>query len=106
MTEQTTRQKVAWAIGAIVIIIWALFPVAWIISLSLKPPTDLQNGQFFPTHWSTVNYSTVFQTSLFTTALRNSIGIVGIATLVSVVLATLTAYAIARLDFPGKKFIL
>ncbi|HLZ37608.1 MAG TPA: carbohydrate ABC transporter permease, partial [Mycobacteriales bacterium] len=39
-------------------------------------------------------------------ALRNSVGISGIATLISVVLATFTAYAIARLDFPGKRLIL
>jgi multiple sugar transport system permease protein len=106
MTEQTTRQKVIWAIGAILIVIYCLIPVVWIVMLSLKPPTDLQNERFFPDNWSTVNYETVFDTSLFTSALRNSIGIVTIATLVSIVLATLAAYAIARLDFPGKKLIL
>jgi multiple sugar transport system permease protein len=43
---------------------------------------------------------------LFTSALRNSVGIALIATFISVVLATLAAYAIARLDFPGKKLVL
>ncbi len=106
MTEQTTRQKVIWAIGAFLIVIYCLIPVVWIVSLSLKPPTDLQNERFFPDNWSTTNYETVFDTTLFTSALRNSIGIVTIATLISIVFATLAAYAIARLDFPGKKFIL
>ena len=48
----------------------------------------------------------MFRTDLFTSALRNSIGISVLATALSVVLATLAAYAIARLDFPGKKVIL
>jgi len=56
--------------------------------------------------WSWDNYRTVFDTSLFTSALRNSIGITLIATVISVVLATFAAYAIARLDFPGKRLIL
>lgn len=43
---------------------------------------------------------------LFLPALRNSIGVTLIATAVAVVLATLCAYAIARLDFPGKRIIL
>src|SRR5205823_9312815 len=52
------------------------------------------------------NYRVVFHTDLFTSALRNSIGIPLVATALSVTLATLAAYAIARLEFPGKKAIL
>ena len=48
----------------------------------------------------------MFSDSLFTSALRNSIGISLIATVLSVVVAMFAAYAIARLDFPGKKFLL
>ncbi len=106
MNKQSTQAKVGWMIGSIAIVIYSIFPIAWILSLSLKPPTDLANQSFLPTHWSLTNFSTVFQTDLFTAALRNSIGIVLISTAVSVGLATLAAYAIARLDFPGKRFIL
>jgi len=48
----------------------------------------------------------VFDTDLFTAALRNSLGISLIATFLSVAIATLAAYAIARLQFRGKKLIL
>ena len=48
----------------------------------------------------------MFSDPLFTRALRNSIGIALIATLLSVVVAMFAAYAIARLDFPGKKLLL
>ena len=48
----------------------------------------------------------MFDTNLFTSALRNSLGISLIATTISVVLATVAAYAIARLEFRGKKLVL
>src|SRR5579859_6081392 len=106
MTQQTTRQKTMWIVGAILIVLYTLVPIVWILSLSFKKPTDLTNKKFWPTHFTWSNYSTVFKTSLFTSALRNSIGIVALATLVSVVFATLAAYGIARLEFPGKRLIL
>ena len=48
----------------------------------------------------------MFDTNLFTSALRNSLGISLIATAISVALATVAAYAIARLEFQGKKAVL
>src|SRR5271165_6250926 len=101
MTHQTTRQKTLWIIGAIIIVIYTILPILWIVSLSFKLPADLTNKKFWPTHWTWSNYSTVFKTTLFTSALRNSIGIVSLSTLFSVVFATLAAYGIARLEFPG-----
>src|SRR5207249_4440767 len=64
------------------------------------------DGRFWPAAPTLENYRVVFHTDLFTSALRNSIGISLVATALSVTLATLAAYAIARLEFPGKKAIL
>ncbi|MFI5493876.1 carbohydrate ABC transporter permease [Actinoplanes sp. NPDC051859] len=100
------REQAAWIIGAVLILLYTLTPIAWMVSLSLKPGDDIYNKQFLPTEWSLENYRTVFQTDLFTSALRNSIGIAFISTTLSVVIAMFVAYAIARLDFPGKKLIL
>jgi multiple sugar transport system permease protein len=101
-----TKQRSISIGGAILIVVYTMLPIAWILSLSLKSPGDLTNKKFWPTHWTLGNYRTVFKTSLFTDALRNSIGISLIATLIGVVVATFAAYAIARLDFPGKRAIL
>ncbi|WP_020580307.1 carbohydrate ABC transporter permease [Actinopolymorpha alba] len=98
--------KALWAIAGVLIIVYTLFPVAWIVSLSFKKGSDVQNQQFFPTEWSWENYKTVLDSGLFTSALRNSIGISLISTVVSVTLATFAAYAIARLEFSGKKLVL
>jgi multiple sugar transport system permease protein len=80
--------------------------VAWIISLSLKPGGELNNGKFLPSSATFDNYSNIFDQDIFTSALRNSIGIALISTFIAVVLATSAAYAIARLDFPGKRLLL
>jgi multiple sugar transport system permease protein len=105
----STRKKVIWWVGGALIVLYALFPIAWIVSISLKAPSDIANGQFLPTSASTVNYETILTGSasdLFLPALRNSFGICLIATAISCLLAMFAAYAIARLDFPGKKVIL
>ena len=99
-------KRALWTVAAIVVAIYALVPFVWIISLSLKHPADLTDGRFIPRSVTWDNYSNIFDQSVFTSALRNSIGIAAISTLIAVLLATTTAYAIARLDFPGKRFVL
>jgi multiple sugar transport system permease protein len=100
------RKIVGWSVAVLAIVVYSLLPVAWITSLSFKRGDDINNQQFLPTHWSLDNYRTVFDTNLFTSALRNSLGISLIATAISVALATVAAYAIARLEFKGKKWVL
>ncbi len=109
MRTLTTRMKVGWAVITVVVMVWALLPVVSIIATSFKLPSQLNLGTFWPKTWTTTNYEQIFVGSakdLFLPALRNSIGISLIATFVAVVLATLAAYAIARLDFRGKRLIL
>ena len=103
------KEKIWWIVAGVAIVLYALAPIAWIVSLSFKAPGDLANGQFLPTDASTENYSLILSgeaSGLFLPALRNSFGICLIATFISCLLAMFAAYAIARLDFPGKKFIL
>jgi multiple sugar transport system permease protein len=96
------RTKTLWAVGNSIVIIVALIPVLWIASLSFKDPSTISSGTFLPRRWTLANYRGIFQTSLFTRALVNSIGIALIATLLAVILGSMAAYAVARLRFPGK----
>jgi multiple sugar transport system permease protein len=104
--KTSRKDQILWIVGGIFVILYAVIPVFWIVSLSFKAGDDITNQQFLPTTWSWENYQTVFSSDLFTTALRNSVGMAVISTTVSVVLATLAAYAIARLEFPGKRLVL
>jgi multiple sugar transport system permease protein len=95
-------------IGMIAILVWCLLPVVWIVMLSFKPEAETAAGspQFLPKDWSWENYQSVLQDDLFQRALINSFGISLIATVLSVMIATLTAYAVARLEFKGKRIVL
>jgi multiple sugar transport system permease protein len=101
-----TRTRVGLFVAGAAIIAYALGPVVWIASLSLKGGDDINNQKFFPTHVSWDNYSTVFHTALFTSALRNSIGIASIATAIALVFATCAAYATTRLEFPARRWVM
>jgi multiple sugar transport system permease protein len=95
-------------IGAVLILVWCLLPIVWILSLSFKPQAETAAGspQFLPKSWTWDNFSTVLQNDDFQRALINSFGIAIIATVLSVIFATLCAYAIARLHFRGKRAVL
>lgn len=105
------RNRIGTVVGCLLILVWCLLPVVWIVSLSFKSEASITNGNpgFFPASgtgagWD--NYRAVWENEQFRRAILNSIGISLIATLLSVVFATLAAYAIARLEFRGKKAVL
>ena len=106
MRKRTGKDIGEWTGAIIIIIVLSLVPVVWMISLSLKDPSTISDGNFFPSKVSWTNYDGIFKQSIFTSALRNSIGIALISTVIAVVIASFAAYAIARLDFPGKRLLL
>ena len=103
-----TRTKVGTLVGFVLILVWCLLPVVWIISLSFKAPSETSAGspQFLPKDPTLQNYRDILDDPDFQHSLVNSFGIAAIATVLSVILATLAAYAIARLEFKGKRFVL
>ena len=110
MTRELTAGQKFWQIVAtIAIIVYTIIPLIWIVNLSLKPSADRADGNFWAVHPTLENYELIFTggaRDLFLPALLNSILVTLVATLIAVILATFCAYAIARLDFPGKRLIL
>ncbi|WET80612.1 carbohydrate ABC transporter permease [Amycolatopsis sp. QT-25] len=101
----TPGRKVKWGLVDVLVLVFALFPVLWVVSLSFKTKETLDDGNFIPSEWTWQNYADIFETTEFIRALVNSIGIAIIATVIAVVLGTMAAYAIARLEFPGKQVL-
>ncbi|NUS74298.1 MAG: carbohydrate ABC transporter permease [Corynebacteriales bacterium] len=101
-----TGAQIRWSILNLVVVVYALVPVLWLLSLSLKDPSTFTDGKFIPREWTFDNYKNIFDVGEFTRPLINSIGIAIIATLIAIVLGVFAAYAIARLDFPGKNVML
>ncbi|MBW3085871.1 Trehalose transport system permease protein SugB [Austwickia sp. TVS 96-490-7B] len=118
MPPATTSSTRVWlALTSLIVIIVTVIPLLWIFSLSVKSKEAQINpelnmlGNFLPTAegFSWDNYRLILTGGahdLFMPALVNSLIICLGATILAVALATLCAYAIARLDFPGKRAIL
>jgi multiple sugar transport system permease protein len=103
--RHTTRERVLWSIGILIVLLYALIPVVWITSLSLKSPDQVGDRKFF-SGISFDNYDVIFSDDTFLAALINSLGIAAIATVISILLAAMAAYATSRLNFTGKALIL
>ena len=105
--SSASMARYLWSSLAVVgVIVYALVPIAWIISLSLKPSGALTDRRFIPESFSFEHYRAIFSDPQFPAALWNSLGIGLIATVFAVLLAVFAAYAIARLAFPGKRVVL
>ncbi len=167
------NRRVGWTVANVLVILYAIVPLWWIISLSFKPSGSVLDGNFIPREWTMENYRGLFASGVLTdllwallglaiggvvlavalwwrrgaeesgdaqrkrvaTALvavlsvawvvgliwgiivpltdggnfgrplLNSIGVGLITTAVAVILGTMAAYAVARLEFRGKKLL-
>jgi multiple sugar transport system permease protein len=100
------RRKAFWVVIDTLVVVYALLPVLWILSLSLKPTSMVKDGRLIPSSVTLENYRGIFRGEFFSSALINSVGIGLTTTVIAVVLGAMAAYAIARLDFPGKRLLI
>ena len=106
MTERVgAGRATGWTVVNILVVIYALFPVLWILSLSLKPTSTVKDGKLIPSEVTFDNYKGIFAGNAFSSALINSIGIGLITTVIAVIIGGMAAYAVARLSFPGKRVL-
>ncbi|WP_139492385.1 carbohydrate ABC transporter permease [Brevibacillus dissolubilis] len=93
----------------VVFVFVVMFPFLWVLLASLKPPGELFGANAFnfiiqnPTF---DNYLRVFTQRPFGTYLWNSTVVATLTTVVSVIIASIAAYAIAWLNFRGKTIVL
>src|SRR5918999_1828856 len=99
------RQILLWTFVAL-IMIFCLFPFYWLINTSLKTGQDLSSADLFPPSPSFENYTSIFDDSNFTTALRNSVIVAGVTTVLALVIGSFAGYALARLRFRFKFVLL
>lgn len=98
--------RFCWAAGSLFAVCYALTPIVWIISLSLKHPADLGDNNFWPQRVTFEHYRAIFADAQFPAALWNSLGIAALSTLLAIGIAMFAAYAVVRLEFPGRRLFL
>ncbi len=95
---------------ALVLIIFAIFPVLWIVSAALDPTNSLATQKLIPENAGLINFQRLFNQDpsyqfgdvYFGKWLLNSIKISTITTVLSLSITTLAAYAFSRLRFKGR----
>jgi multiple sugar transport system permease protein len=94
-------------IGIGLIIIYCLAPFYWMVVSSLRRTNDIFDISFLPSPVSFENYAAVFNPSQgFVRSLLNSVIVAGTTTVLALFIGIVTAYALARLDFRFKRFVL
>jgi raffinose/stachyose/melibiose transport system permease protein len=89
-----------------VMVLFTLYPVIYTLLGSVKTNMELtMGGSFFPKQWMFSNYSEAFQKAEFYKYTQNSVILSAIVTFLALATSSLMGYVLARLDFPGKKFI-
>jgi multiple sugar transport system permease protein len=83
------------------LIIFALFPIFWMVVTSFKTNTELVNNVLWPAELQWDNYVQLWDTVNFGQFFGNSLIISITATLVATTFSTLAGYALARFNFPG-----
>jgi trehalose/maltose transport system permease protein len=100
--------RVSFWILIILILVYTIFPFYWAIVSSLKPAAELFDTPvaYWPKSPTLQNYRDVFANPIFPLALRNSV-IVSVTTVVlSLLVGSLGAYALGRMRFRGRTFVL
>lgn len=91
----------------ILILIFFLYPLLWVLSLSFKTVPELFGDvKFLPNKISIDNYKYVFWKADISRYLINSVIIVGITILGSLIVSIPTAYGFSRFDFKSKKIFI
>lgn len=100
--------KIGFWMLVIFIVLYTLFPFYWAIASSLTPTNELVRTpiSFWPRAFTLDHYRTVFNDGGFMRALLNSAIVSTSVVLLSLLLGTLGAYALGRLQFRGKTIVL
>jgi multiple sugar transport system permease protein len=84
--------------------LFTLLPFFWMLCTSAKTEQDLfaHPTTLLPTHWTFANYRAIWHELPFAQLFINSIVFAGGVTVISLLLDSMAAYALARLEFRGR----
>jgi len=106
----TTQRRVFRGLGngaLLLMFLWTAIPFYWMIATSLKHDKEIYGYEatLIPQRPTLDNYATVFRETPYLLYLRNSVAVAVGSTVLSMIIACLGAYAIARLSFPGRALL-
>lgn len=94
-------------IALVLLLAFAVFPFYWAVVASLTPDAALFRAPSLWPHAAVLeHYRALFGERDFLIPIRNSLVVAGATTVLCVTVGAFAAYALARLDFPGKRAVL
>ncbi|MFI5659992.1 carbohydrate ABC transporter permease [Streptomyces sp. NPDC051684] len=105
-TRSSLGAKVGLPVAVAALLIFALFPVYWMVSTALDPSAQSRGASLLPSGLTFDHFTTVFDRGNFGTYLLNS-AVIGLGTVVvSAALALFAAVAVARFKFKFRTSVL
>jgi multiple sugar transport system permease protein len=93
---------VAWAVGALVALGFAVVPLLWMVLTSVKTNREItQDTSLIPQGLTTANYLSLFSGREFAAYLTNSIIVTFVSVAIALILGTQAAYVLARFRLRG-----
>ena len=93
---------IAWAVGALVALAFAVVPLLWMVLTSVKTNREItQDTSLIPQALTTANYVSLFSGREFAAYLTNSIIVTFVSVAVALILGTQAAYVLARFRLRG-----
>ncbi|WIM71475.1 carbohydrate ABC transporter permease [Corynebacterium suedekumii] len=106
--SKATRSMIGHYLGVIFIMFWGLAPFYWMVVVALRDQRYTFDTTPWPTHITLQNFRDALATDKgndFLGAIGNSLIISVTTTALAVAVGVFTAYALARLEFPGKGIV-
>lgn len=99
--------RIGFWILVIFILVYTLFPFYWALNSSFKGENEIiQAASYFPRNPTVINYQGVFSNERFVKGLVNSAIVSASSTILALVVGAFAAYALGRLKFRGRTFML
>jgi multiple sugar transport system permease protein len=110
LRTKSGSQRMVKGIGNLVLLVmllWTAIPFYWMMVTSLKHDKEIYGYEatLIPQNPTLSNYVTILRDTPYLIFLRNSTVVAVGSTVISLVVACLGAYAIARLNFPGRALL-
>ncbi len=101
------RNRILLGSGVLLLLLIVVAPFFYVVTSSVKSPQEIisRTPTLLPQSFTWQHYEKLFRSSSFPTYLTNSILVASATMLICVVLSTLAAYGLYRMQLPGGKFL-
>jgi arabinogalactan oligomer/maltooligosaccharide transport system permease protein len=104
MGARRWMREIGWRhLVGVIAVIWALFPVSYLVSAALNPLGNVVTSTLIPQTFSLTNFTQLLDEQPYGTWARNSLIVCVVVVFVQLLFSALAAYAFSRFRFQGRR---